>query len=197
MATYFDIAGVPVHASQRLVRDTLKTQFGFDGFVVSEFGAVRDLMSFRVASNLTVATGLALSAGIDVDMAGPAYPEQLANALSLGLVNQSLVKDAVRRVLRKKFELGLFDDPFAAINETLEQSFLHKSRHRYLARDAARKSIVLLQNNGNLLPLSRSSRIAAIGPLVNASVDMLGVGAPTLRAVSRLLHGEIPQCVWE
>lgn len=165
MNAYHAIDGIPCAASRELLTDILRGEFGFEGVVVSDYGSVRLLHDDQlVARDLREAAILALSAGIDVECPKiECYGEELLSAVREGLISEAVVDQAVRRHLKLKFELGLFDEVYVE-PERVELVF-ETPEQRELAREAARKSIVLLKNDNNLLPLAKDiKRIAVIGP---------------------------------
>jgi beta-glucosidase len=175
MCSFNEIAGSPSTSNRRLLTDILRGEWGFDGFVVSDWGSIGELQSHGVASSLAEAASLAITAGTDMDMESKAYTGHLADLVKNGAVAQRTVDDAVRRVLRIKFRLGLFDDPYHGCSVEREQKETLSAAHRALARDVARRSIVLLKNVSNTLPLGKDSRtIAVIGPLAESREDPLG-----------------------
>jgi len=166
MNSFNEIGGVPATGSAHLQRDILKGEWRFGGFVVSDWGSIGEMIQHGVARDAAAAARLAILAGCDMDMESRAYVENLAGLVRAGLVDEMRIDDAVRRVLRIKFRLGLFDDPYRYCNEEREKKLVGNEKHLEAARDAARKSIVLLKNEGHLLPLDRrSGTIAVIGPL--------------------------------
>lgn len=170
MPAFVDVAGVPMTANHIILQNVVRERWGFDGVMISDFAAVGELISHGVAGDLAEAAALALRAGIDIDMASEAYPKGLVQALERGLVTVDQIDAAVRRVLRLKAKLGLFDDPHRTHSVSLNTTV-----HRELARDAAARSIVLLQNRDQLLPLSPApAKLAMIGPFAAASEHMLG-----------------------
>ncbi|MEJ2077373.1 MAG: beta-glucosidase BglX [Acidobacteriota bacterium] len=175
MNSFNTIAGVPSTASHLLQRQILKGEWKFEGFVVSDWGSIAELIPHGVAADLREAARLAVSAGSDMDMEGRAYIANLAGLVQSGQVDEKLVDDAVRRILRIKFQLGLFDDPYRYCDEAREKSEILTPEHLAVARDVARKSIVLLKNERSILPLSRSiGTIAVIGPLAADKDSPLG-----------------------
>lgn len=174
MPAFTDLDNVPLTAHVAILRDLVRRQWGFDGIIISDYNAVAELIAHGVAADLGEAAALALNAGVDMDMMGQAYVKGLPSALAKGAVTIELIDQSVARVLMLKERLGLFDDPYrdAALK------FDHKARrveHRDIARDAARRSIVLLANRGNILPVTRPpKRVAVLGPLANAQAEMLG-----------------------
>ncbi|MDX6748746.1 glycoside hydrolase family 3 N-terminal domain-containing protein [Geminicoccaceae bacterium 1502E] len=169
MPAFNDLAGLPATASRPLLRDMLRNEWGFSGVVVSDFEAIPELRAHGVAGTLMDAAELALAAGVDLDMQGKAYDRPLLEAVRDGRVAETLIDEAVRRVLELKARKGLLDArPPPAPPAPKDDA-------RALAREAARRSIVLLKNDGDLLPLApRGQRIAVIGPLCDAPREMLG-----------------------
>ena len=160
------IEGVPATAHEGLQRDILKGEWGFDGFVVSDWASVAEIAVHGAAADLRHAAQRAILAGSDMDMESFAYVAHLADLVRDGLVPESLIDDAVLRVLRVKAELGLLDDPYRYIDEAREKEVMLRGEHLELALEAAVQSIVLLKNEGNLLPLSKDAgKIALIGSL--------------------------------
>ena len=175
MAAFDEIAGVPMHANRELIWGVLRTEFGFDGIVISDYTGVRELIAHGVAADPQAAGVLALRAGIDIDMVSGIYLHDLPAAVRGGQVSQPDIDDAVRRVLRAKYRVGLFNDPYRYSDPTREQTRTLTPQHRKVARDMARRSLVLLKNDGNVLPLSKQLRtIAVIGPLADDQRSMLG-----------------------
>ena len=174
MNSFNTLNGVPATGNAFLQRDILKGRWQFGGVVVSDWASIAEMVSHGYAENLADAAQKALRAGSDIDMEGYAYTAHLADAVREGKVDMALLDDAVRRVLTKKFELGLFDDPYRFSDAAREQAVLNDPTHRAIARDVARKSMVLLKNEGALLPLKKSARIAVVGPLADARRDLEG-----------------------
>jgi beta-glucosidase len=182
MNSFNDLNGVPATGSSLLQRKILKGDWKFKGFVVSDWGSIGEMVNHGYATDIKDAANKAIVAGSDMDMESRAYSTQLASLIHEKKVNQSLLDDAVRRVLYKKFELGLFDDPYRFSDEKREQSVWNNAAHVKASYDIAKKSIVLLKNEpilatvSPLLPLSKSAstKIALIGPLVKAVADHNG-----------------------
>lgn len=167
MNSFNDINGVPATGNSYLMRDLLKGKWGFKGFVVSDWGSVGEMINHGSAANQYEAALSAITAGCDMDMESRCYKNNLAQLVADGKVPLRLIDDAVRRILKKKFELGLFNDPFRYCNAEREHKELNNPEHAKIARDVAARSIVLLKNENNLLPLSKNLKtIAFIGPLV-------------------------------
>ena len=173
MPAFVDLAGVPMTAHRDMLDGVLRRRWGFDGVIVSDFGAVGELMVHGVAADAAEAAALALNAGVDIDMVSGAYLEGLPAALERGVISMEQIDNAVRRVLKLKAALGLFENPFERGSHPL--TIAQREEHRALAREAARKSIVLLQNRNGLLPLKTGAgHLAVAGPLSDARGDMLG-----------------------
>ncbi|MRW93311.1 beta-glucosidase BglX [Duganella sp. FT80W] len=179
MNSFNSLNGVPATGNSLLQRDILKGAWKFKGFVVSDWGSVREMVPHGYAADLSDAAVKAINAGSDMDMEGYAYTQHLEQAIKDGKVKMATLDDAVRRVLTKKFELGLFDDPYRYSDPAREQAVLGNDAHRAAALDVAQKSLVLLKNDGHLLPLARSGqRIAVIGPLADSRRDLEGGWVP-------------------
>jgi beta-glucosidase len=175
MNGFNEIGGVPVTASSHLQRDILKGEWGFEGFVVSDWDSIGELTVHGVAADRRHAAAMALVAGSDMDMQSGAYLEHLADLVREGAVSEDLIDDAVRRILAIKFRLGLFDDPYRYCDPRREQRVILSREHLDAARDVARRSIVLLKNDGELLPLDkRRGSIAVIGALAADKDTPLG-----------------------
>lgn len=174
MNAFNDIDGVPSSANSFLLHDLLKNRWGFNGFVVSDWNSIGEMVNHGTASNLEDAAKQAIIAGSDVDMEGNAYIAYLKDLVGKGLVEESTIDDAVRRVLRVKFQLGLFDNPYLYCDESRERKTLYNENNRNNSRDMARKSMVLLKNNNNILPLKPSAKIGIIGPLAKDKDSPLG-----------------------
>jgi beta-glucosidase len=175
MNSFNTLNGVPATGSAFLQRDILKGAWKYKGFIVSDWGSVREMVPHGYAADLSDAAVKAINAGSDMDMEGYAYSQHLEAAVKAGKVKMATLDDAVRRILYKKFELGLFDDPYRYSDAAREKAVLSDPSHRAAALDVAQKSIVLLKNEGKLLPLSRDfKRIAVIGPLADSQRDLEG-----------------------
>lgn len=169
MNSFNDLNGIPATGNSYLQRDILKGMWGFSGFVVSDWGSIGEMINHGSVKDGYEAALSAVTAGSDMDMESRCYKNHLGQLVKDSKVPVSLIDDAVRRILRKKFELGLFDDPYRFLNAEREQQALSDPQHPKAAREIAAKSIVLLKNEGQLLPLSKTTKtIAFIGPLVKA-----------------------------
>ena len=173
MPAFNDIAGVPMTAHVALLRDWLRGEIGFDGVVISDYNAIAELLHHGVAGDLAEAAALALKAGVDIDMMSSAYSKGLPIALDRGLVEIGDIDAAALRVLRLKERLGLFDDPYRR-GAAAESGASGDVARRQLARDVARRAVVVLTNAGVLPLASGARRIAVIGPLAEARADMRG-----------------------
>lgn len=182
MNSFNDINGIPATGHTYLQRKLLKGDWNFKGIVVSDWGSVGEMVNHGYAADLADAAKKAILAGCDMDMESRAYSAHLAALVKKKEVDIKLLDDAVRRILRKKFELGLFKDPYRFSNEAREQSIWNEKTHLDAARDMAKKSIVLLKNEpigtekNTLLPLRgmKNKKIALLGPLVKAIEDNNG-----------------------
>jgi beta-glucosidase len=191
MATYPAIDGVPVHASEWILTKILREELGFDGLVLSEGGGIGTLVYEGLARNNQEAGVLALRAGLDVGISYESgYMQDMAKSIEQGLVSQSLLDRAVRRILKTKFRLGLFENPLVDVARA--EQVVHNAEHQKLALQAAREGIVLLRNKGNLLPLSKNvDSIAVIGPNADHAKNQLGdyVSRTVLQDVVTILEG--------
>lgn len=175
MNSFNDLNGIPATGNRFLQRDILKGRWKFSGIVVSDWGSVGEMVNHGYAKDNYEAAMLAVNAGSDMDMESRAYIQHLARAVKEGKVKMSVIDDAVRRILRKKFELGLFTDPYKFSNVEREKLQWNNPQHLAAAKEVAAKSIVLLKNEKQLLPISKQTKkIALIGPLVKAVKEHLG-----------------------
>lgn len=174
MSAFNALNGVPASANPFLLKTILRGEWGFDGPVVSDYTAIMELQHHGIAPESDTAAEKALNAGVDIDMMSHLYDTQLSSLVKLGRVSMPTIDEAVRRVLRLKFALGLFDHPFVEGPEVTGAV----AEHRPLARRGAQESFVLLKNanagSSPLLPLSKNARIALIGPLADDAADMVG-----------------------
>lgn len=175
MTSFNEIAGIPSHANRWLVTTVLRGEWGFPGFVVSDYTGIAELQAHGVAGTRAEAGRLALDAGVDMDMVSEIYADDLPALVRAGRIRMATVDAAVRNVLRAKAALGLFDDPYHGSTEQRERATLLAPEHRELARRVAREAIVLLKNDGNLLPLTAARHtLAVIGPLADDRAASLG-----------------------
>lgn len=175
MTSFNEVDGIPASGNRYLLTDVLRDKWGFDGFVVTDYTSINEMVPHGYSKNLAQAGEQAANAGVDMDMQGAVYMENLAKSVAEGKVSRETVDRAVRRILEMKYRLGLFEDPYRYADEAREKATLYKPEFLEAARDVARKSMVLLRNEGDILPLSSSAkRIAVIGPLGNSKADMIG-----------------------
>ena len=185
MNSFNDLNGIPATGNKYLQRDILKGKWNFQGFVVSDWGSIGEMINHGYAKDGKEAALSAITAGSDMDMESNAYRNNLAQLVKEKKVSMALIDDAVKRILRKKFELGLFDDPYKYCNPEREQAALNNPEHRKAARDIAAKSIVLLKNEKGVLPLSKGTKtIAFIGPLVKEHKQNMGFWSVELPEVN-------------
>jgi beta-glucosidase len=175
MASFNEIAGTPMHAHRALLHDLLRGSWGFDGVLVSDWTGVMELLRHGVAADTAAAAALGMRSGVDIDMVSRFYIQHLPALVRAGQLPPSAIDDAVRNVLRAKYRLGLFQDPYRYSSQQRQDTLTLHREHIAFARDIARKSIVLLKNQGNVLPLSKSlGTIAVIGPLATDTRSALG-----------------------
>ncbi len=176
MSAFIDLNGIPATAHRRLLTDVLRGEWGFDGFVVSDWESIAELIHHGVAEDRAEAARLALHAGVDMDMVSRVYLETLEENIRNGRTPIEEVDEAVRRILRIKHRAGLFDHPFTDPERARRDLLAPESRE--LARRLARRSMVLLKNHNNLLPLQGVRRILVTGPFVHARGELFGAWAP-------------------
>src|SRR5437868_6916132 len=175
MTSFNEIGGIPSTGNPWLMITLLRREWGFKGFVVSDWTSINELLNHGVAGTRGDAGKLALEAGVDMDMVSRIYADDLPALVRAGRIPVAVVNEAVRRVLRAKAALGLFDDPYHGATVEHERAVLLAPQHRQLARRVAEESIVLLKNDGQRLPLGTSVKtIAVIGPLADDQVSALG-----------------------
>lgn len=178
MNSFNDINGIPATGNQYIQRQLLKGDWNFNGLTVSDWGSIGEMVAHGYVPDLKGAAESAILAGSDMDMESRAYVGHLKELVEAGKVSEKYIDDAVRRVLLKKFELGLFDDPYRYCNEQREKETVLSEELRNLSREAGVKSIVLLKNEKQALPLSEApKRIAVVGALADSKVDMRGFWA--------------------
>lgn len=176
MSSFNEIDGVPATGNKWLLTDLLRRQWGFKGFVVSDYTSVNEMIAHGMG-DLQAVSALALRAGLDMDMVGEGFLTTLKKSLQEGKVTQQQIEQACRRVLEAKYKLGLFDDPYRYIDESKPAKEILTEQRRKEAREIASRCFVLLKNNSNMLPLKKSGNIALIGPLANDKNNMLGTWA--------------------
>ncbi|MDD2797957.1 MAG: glycoside hydrolase family 3 N-terminal domain-containing protein [Bacteroidales bacterium] len=174
MSSFNELNGVPATANKWLMKDILRKELGFKGFIVTDYTSVTELVNHGVAKDDAAAGLLSVKASIDMDMQGEAFAKYLKNQVETGQATIKMVNDAVRRILRVKFQLGLFDDPYKYCNTEREKKLIYAPEHLEAAYKVARSSMVLLKNANNTLPLHKGEKIAVIGELATSTRDLLG-----------------------
>ena len=177
MVALNSINGVPATANTWLMNDLLRKEWGFKGLAVSDHGAIFELIKHGVAADGREAAKLAIKAGIDMSMNDTLYGKELPGLLKAGEIEQKDIDNAVREVLAAKYDMGLFKDPYLRIGKAEDDpadTYAESRLHRAEARDVARRSLVLLKNQGETLPLKKTAKIALVGPLAKAPIDMMG-----------------------
>jgi len=170
MTAYNDVDGIPCSGNKWLLRDVPRHEWGFDGLVISDLYAINGLVSARIAADYSEAAALAVKAGVDIDLGGSCYGEQLVQAVKNGLVTEAQIDELVKHVLTQKFQLGLFDATFDKPYVAFDKA-LHESQNLKVAQE----SIILLKNDNETLPLSKSvKKVAVIGPNADNVYNMLG-----------------------
>lgn len=188
MASFNEIDGVPATANRWLLTDVLRKQWGFKGFVVTDYTGINEMIDHGIG-DLQMASARALMAGIDMDMVGEGILNTVPKSLKEGKVTLKAIDDACRRILEAKYKLGLFDDPYRYCDENRAKTEIFTTANRTVARNTAAQSFVLLKNQGNVLPLKKSGTIALIGPLADNKENMPGtwsVAADFSKATSLL-----------
>ncbi len=173
MASFNEVDGIPATASKFLMTDVLRTQWGFKGFVVTDYTGINEMMAHGIGDLQTV-SGRALSAGIDMDMVGEGFLTTIQKSLKEGKVTQQQIDHACRRILEAKYKLGLFEDPYKYCDAARAKTEIFTDANRKEARAIAAQSFVLLKNANNLLPLKKSGTIALVGPLADNKENMPG-----------------------
>ena len=190
MTSFNTINGIPASGDKFLLRDVLKNKWGFNGFVISDWASIREMIPWGFSKDEKEAAISAVEAGTDMDMEGGIYVPYLIDLVKQGKVKQEFVDDAVRRILRVKYELGLFDNPYRFLDEKREKEVIGSKVNREAVLDMAKKSIVLLKNDTNLLPLKKSGqKIVLLGSLAESKNSPLGswrIAADSNTAVSVL-----------
>ncbi|HTB82289.1 MAG TPA: beta-glucosidase BglX [Candidatus Sulfotelmatobacter sp.] len=174
MSSFNELNGTPATANSFLLTKILRDEWGFTGFVVTDYGSINEMVNHGSALDEAVAAGQALRAGVDMDMQGGAYLNFLKQLLADHEITKREIDTAVKRILTVKFKLGLFDDPYRHCDEQREKSVLYSKENLAAARRAACESFVLLKNSAETLPLKTGANIAVIGPLADSQRDLLG-----------------------
>ena len=173
MASFNEIDGIPATGNKWLLTDLLRKQWGFEGFVLSDYTGVNEMIEHGMG-DLQTSSALALNAGLDMDMIGEGFLTTLKKSVEEGNVKMIQIDNAVRRILKAKYDLGLFDDPFKYCDVNRAKTEIFTKENRHFAREVASQSMVLLKNENQLLPLKKSGTIAVVGPLANTKENMAG-----------------------
>lgn len=173
MTSFNTVDGIPSTGNKHLMRDILREEMGFDGVLISDFGAVKELIAHGVAADETEAAKLSVEAGTDIEMMTICYMRHLREIVENGSVDEALIDEAVMRILKLKNDLGLFENPYRGVDEETESKVTLCDAHRQSAREIAGESIVLLRNERKTLPLDEGGHVALAGPFA-ASHDILG-----------------------
>jgi len=181
MASFNEFEGIPVTANKYLLNDVLRKQWGFGGFIVSDYTGVSEMVNHGIGDLQTV-SARALDAGIDMDMVSEGFASTLGKSLAEGKITVAHIDQACRRILEAKYKLGLFSDPYKFCDEERSARELFSLTNRAVSKEIADESQVLLKNDNKLLPLKKSGRIAVIGPLGDAASDMPGCWSLTGKA---------------
>jgi len=176
MSSFNTIDGVPATGNRWLLSDLLRKQWGFKGMVVSDYTSLSEMINHGMG-DLQAVSALALKAGLDMDMVAEGFLNTLKKSLQEGKVAQAEIDQACRRILEAKYKLGLFDDPYRYVNEARPAKDILTESNRQFARELVSRSIVLLKNDNNILPLKKSGSIALVGPLANDHMNQLGTWA--------------------
>lgn len=175
MTSFNEYDGVPASGSHYLLTDVLRKKWGFKGFIVTDYTSINEMVPHGYSRDLKQAGEQAINAGVDMDLQGAVFMDYLAKSVAEGKVDVKRVDEAVKTILEMKYRLGLFEDPYRYSDEAREKATIYRPDFLEAARDVARKSIVLLKNKGNALPLAATAKsIAVIGPLGNSKEDMIG-----------------------
>ena len=190
MASFNEVDGIPATGNKWLMTDVLRKQWGFDGFVVTDYTGITEMTDHGMGDTQTVAA-LALNAGVDMDMVSDAFVGTLKKSLTEGKVTEETINVACRRILEAKYKLGLFDNPYKYCDVKRAKKQIFTKEHRAVARKIASESLVLLKNEGNVLPLAKKGTIAVVGPLADSRSNMPGTWsvAATADRYSTLLEG--------
>lgn len=178
MSSFNLVDGIPATGNKWLMSDLLREQWNWNGFVVTDYTAINEMIEHGVG-NLEEVSVQALKAGIDMDMVGQGFIGTLSKSLKEGKITQKEIDLACRRVLVAKYKLGLFENPFQYFDNERANEIILSNKHLEIAREVAKRSIVLLKNDNQVLPLEKKGKIAVVGPLANSKLDMLGTWAAT------------------
>ena len=174
MTSFNELNGIPATGNSYLLKNVLRKDWKFNGFVVTDYTSINEMVHHGYAEDLKHAGELAMNAGVDMDMQGGVFKNYLKQSIDDKSVEIARLNEAVKSILRLKYKLGLFENPYKYCNEEDEKNIILHKDHLNLAREAARKSIVLLKNNNNILPLNNSKKVALIGPLADDQFHIIG-----------------------
>lgn len=174
MTSFNDLNGIPATGNKYLLKDVLRDKWNFNGFVVTDYTSVNEMIPHGYAKDEKHSAEIAMNAGVDMDMQGGVYMNYLKELVSEGKVSEKDITDAARAVLKVKYRLGLFDDPYRYCDAEREKTDILTLENKEAARDMARKSMVLLKNENQVLPLNSNKKIALIGPLAKDQYEILG-----------------------
>ncbi|MBR1793173.1 MAG: beta-glucosidase BglX [Bacteroidales bacterium] len=174
MSSFNTVDGVPATGNYWLLTELLRNEWGFQGFVVSDYASISDMIDHGMGDTAAVAE-LAIEAGLDLDMCSDAYAHSLEQAVRSGRISMELIDQSCRRILKAKYLLGLFDDPYRYCDTTMAERVVLCPEHRAEARRTAAETFVLLKNQGNLLPLQKKGRIALVGPMADDTLNISGM----------------------
>lgn len=174
MSSFNLIDYIPATANKWMMTDVLRKQWGFNGFVVTDYASIAEILQHGTAKDIQEASEQALKAGTDMDMCSNAFVKHLAKSIAEGKVSEEDVNIACRRILEAKYKLGLFSDPYRYCNTKRSKSEIYTAENRQAARDVAAETFVLLKNEGNILPLKKEGKIALIGPLADTRNNIAG-----------------------
>jgi Beta-glucosidase-related glycosidases len=178
MSSFNDVDGIPATGNKWLLTDLLRDKWGFNGFVVSDYTSLNEMIPHGLG-DLQAVSALALNAGLDMDMVGEGFLTTLKKSLEEGKVTEEAITTACRRILEAKYVSGLFDDPYRYLDSKRPAKDILTKENRALARTLAAHSFVLLKNENQILPLQKNTKIALVGPLADSRNNMLGTWAPT------------------
>jgi len=188
MTSFNDLNGIPASGNKFLLTDILRDEWNFDGFVVTDYTSINEMIPHGYSKDEKHSGEQAINAGVDMDMQGGVFLRNLKKLVEEGKVSEDKINAAARRILMLKYKLGLFEDPYRYSNEQREKETFYKPEYLETARELAQKSIVLLKNSNNILPLNKNQKIAFIGPLVKDESHILGTwiarGDRTGKAIS-------------
>lgn len=174
MTSFNEISGIPSTANKFLLRDVLKGEWKFDGMVVTDYTGINEMVAHGFASDEKNAGELALNAGVDMDMVGGVYMNYLKKSYEEGKISLDQIDDACKRILDVKYDLGLFEDPYRYSDEKREKGTIYKPEFLDASLEVAKKSLVLLKNSNQILPLKNNQKIAFVGPLVSDEFNIIG-----------------------